>query len=134
MKKATIVLSVLILISLMYGCATPVAELKPTMPDKDIYAALDCNQLEKVCMEKANEMRVFAARQETKQANDSTKMVANVLFLPVFWGVGDDDNTIKLQDTMGLYQEACNKADLLKCDFKRLPIKEVLEVQEKTTD
>jgi hypothetical protein len=129
MKKATVTISVLFLVSFMYGCATPVAELKPTMPDKDIYAGLDCKQLEQVCTEKTNEIRLFAAKQETKEARDSTKMTLNVLLLPVFWGVGDDENTLKLQEAMGCYQEASNKADTLKCDFKRLPLKEILGIR-----
>jgi hypothetical protein len=124
MKKAIIALSMLV--SFVYGCATPVAELKPTMPAKDIYAGFDCKQLEEVCTEKTNEIRLFAARQETKQSKDSTKMVANVLLMPVFWGVGDDENTAKLQDAMGYYQEASDRAESQKCDFKRLPIKDIL--------
>jgi hypothetical protein len=124
MKKAIIALSMLA--GFVYGCATPVAELKPTMPAKDIYVDLDCKQLEEVCSEKTNEIRLFAARQETKQSKDSTKMVANVLLMPVFWGVGNDENTAKLQDAMGCYREASDKAESLKCDFKRLPIKEIL--------
>jgi hypothetical protein len=124
MKKAVIALSMLA--GFVYGCATPVAELKPTMPAKDIYAGLDCKQLEEVCTEKTNEIRLFAARQETKQSKDSTKMVANVLLMPVFWGVGNDENTAKLQDAMGCYQEALDRAESLKCDFKRLPIKDII--------
>jgi hypothetical protein len=129
-KKATIALSILILISFMYGCATSLDELKPIMPAKDAYAGLDCKQLEQVCTEKTNEIRIFAARQEAKEAKDSTKMALNVLIFPVFWGVGDNENTLKLQEAMGCYQEASNKADTLKCDFKRLPMKEILGIRE----
>jgi hypothetical protein len=124
MKKA--IFALLMLAGFVYGCATPVADLKPAMPAKDIYAGFDCKQLEVVCSEKTNEIRLFAARQETKQSKDSTKMVANVLLMPVFWGVGNDENTTKLQDAMGCYQEASDRAELLKCDFKRLSIKEIL--------
>jgi hypothetical protein len=126
MKKAITAISILVLISSIYGCATSVADLKPIMPTGDVYASLDCKQLEQVCTEKTSDMRFFATRQEAKEAKDSTKMALNVLVLPVFWGVGDDENTAKLQDAMGCYQEASNKADLLKCDFKRLSIREIL--------
>jgi hypothetical protein len=57
-------------------------------------------------------------------------MTLNVLVFPVFWGVGDDENTLKLQEAMGCYQEASNKADILKCDFKRLPMNEILGIRE----
>jgi hypothetical protein len=40
-KKATIALSILMVISFAYGCATPVAELKPVMPANDVYANLE---------------------------------------------------------------------------------------------
>jgi hypothetical protein len=124
MKKE--IFAITVLISFMYGCATPVAKLEPTVPTGDIYAGLNCKQLEAVCDEKTNEIRLLAARQETKQSKDSTKMVANVLLLPVFWGIGDDENTQKLQASMGCYQEAARKAEQLKCDFKVVPIKEIL--------
>jgi hypothetical protein len=123
--KTIIVLS--FLVCLVCGCATDIDRIKGISPPEDIYANYDCNQLEKACNDRATDIRVFGARQASKHDRDKGKMVLNILVLPVFWGVGNNDNTSKLQAAMGYYQEAFRKSDMLNCDFKREPLDKIME-------
>lgn len=118
-------LSVLILV-ILSGCATSVARLEPTPSLVGIYDGYNCKQLEMVYADKIGEVRLLAARQETKQARDRTKMVANVLLFPVFWGVGNNENTDKLKVALGEYQAVIEQIRINDCGFKVLKIEEIV--------
>jgi hypothetical protein len=123
MKK---ILWLLVIIFLLAGCATKVNKVRAIPPPGDIYANHDCKQLEKVCTDRANEVRIYAARQASKRSSDNTKMTLNVLLLPVFWRIGNNDNTARLQAAMGYYLEASKKAESLKCEFAVKPLDQIL--------
>lgn len=96
-------------------------------PPENSYSQYNCTQLEKVCNDKAIDIRLYAAKQDSKLSKDSTKMALNMLLLPVFWNIGNDDNTAQLQAAMGYYQEASKQSVLLNCDFKPASIAEILQ-------
>jgi len=107
---------------ILSGCATSVTRLEPIVPSEGAYAGYTCEQLEQFYINNTSEIRLLASRQETKQARDKTKMVANFLLLPVFWGVGDDENTEKLKIALGEYQAVIEQVRLNNCGFKILTI------------
>ena len=113
---------VFILFCILSGCATSVVQLEPIIPAEGTYAGYTCEQLEQFYINNTSEIRLLASRQETKQARDKTKMVANFLLLPVFWGVGDDENTEKLKIALGEYQAVIEQVRLNNCGFKILTI------------
>jgi hypothetical protein len=121
-------ISILFIVSLLlFSCATNPRKVQPVPPTDNIYANYDCKQLEQACNEKANDIRIYAARQESKSRQDKNKMTLNVLVLPIFWWrLGDNENTAKLQAAMGYYEEASTMAKLQKCDFKPKPLNDIL--------
>jgi len=122
--KSIIICCVAILLG---SCATPVIEVQPIAPPENSYVQQDCGQLEKICHDRENEIRLFAAKQDAKVSKDSTKMALNLLLLPVFWNIGNDENTLQFQNAMGHYQDAAKQAALLNCSFKPKPINEILK-------
>lgn len=101
--------------AIITGCATAAIDVKPIAADAEQYQRLDCDALYLQCVKTSGDLRASYAKQEAKASRDAAKMTANLLFLPVFWGTGDDENTATLAKLKGEYKAIYDEMQAKAC-------------------
>ncbi len=106
---------ILLASAIITGCATAAIDVKPIAADAAQYQHLDCDALYLQCVKTSGDLRASYAKQEAKASSDAAKMTANLLFLPVFWGTGDDENTATLAKLKGEYKAIYDEMQAKAC-------------------
>lgn len=112
--------------AIITGCATAAIDVKPIAADAAQYQQLDCDALYLQCVKTSGDLRASYAKQQAKVSSDAAKMTANILFLPVFWGTGDNDNTVTLAKLKGEYKAIYDTMQAKACKQEVQSIDEVL--------